>query len=99
MYDAAGSVSHEEPGKRGHDAVGTGLATLHRPIDHRHALKASINLFDKLERLGVDDIDDRIGTIGEIVGLGQLVDETDIKGVQLTIRCVRRGPGDRHRLK
>src|SRR2546428_6330513 len=46
--------------KRSHDAVGTGLAALHHATNQRHPLKASINLFDKVERLGIDYIDDRI---------------------------------------
>ena len=72
---------------------------MHHATNQRHPLKASINLFDKVERLGIDYIDDRIRTIGEIVGLGQLIDETDIKGVQLAVRRVRCSAGDRHCLE
>src|SRR5207249_5811327 len=63
----------------GHDAVGTG-----RGAGSRKASEAgdSVKLRDKFTRLGVDDVDGHIGTIGKIVFLSCLVDPADIEGIQ-----------------
>src|SRR5262249_27730353 len=57
------------------------------------------NLSDERSRLGVDHVDRHIRAIGEVVGLGPRVDETDVERVQLAIRRVRGGAGDRDRLE
>ena len=100
----ASTVSHEEPGECGYDSVGTAtIAAAGGSTDgsghDSGERRANGNLRDKCRRLGVDDVNGHIRTIGEVVGLGRLVDETDIKGVQLAIRGIRGGPGDRNRLE
>src|SRR5262245_615138 len=75
------------------DAVRTGLGTHHRAADHGDSFKTSGDEPDKLERLGVDDIDGGIRTIGEKVSLGLLVDPADVEAVQFVWVCeARRGP-------
>src|SRR5262245_33613692 len=93
-----------QPGECGYDSVGTAtIAAAGGSTDgsghDSGERRANGNLRDKCRRLGVDDVNGHIRTIGEVVGLGRLVDETDIKGVQLAIRGIRGGPGDRNRLE
>src|SRR5262249_61431272 len=62
-------------------------------------IRGRAQLLDKGSRLGIDDVNDYIGTIGEIVGLGRLVVPTNIKGVQGAGRVIRGTHGDRNGLE
>src|SRR5229473_2946245 len=95
----ARGVGHEEAMSAGHDTVGTGLTTLHHAADHGDPFKTSSDPPDKSTGFGVDDVDAVIGTIGEIVSLGRLVDPTDVKAVQLAVGNISGGSGDRNDLE
>src|SRR5262249_50051712 len=88
-----GGVGYEEAVRRGRDAVGTGAVIGPGRLDRtgRKPAESPGNLVSQFYRLGVDDVDSFIGPIGEVVGLGRLVDKTDVKRVEGTGRCIEVG--------
>src|SRR5262249_5712703 len=80
---AASAVGHEEPREGGNHAVraatvgAAGCRTSRRWYDSGKR-RSHGNLPDERRRLGVDDIDGDIRTVGEIVGLSLIVDKTNV---------------------